>query len=73
MQRTPRILVCQWGKFINQRPGIKGHEFWADEPDTVEFEDFRYWIRLRPNPGFNLPLIGYWSKARGRNRHGAVR
>lgn len=41
---------------------------WADEPDVVTFRDYRYWIRLRPNPGFNLPLVGYWSKAHGRKR-----
>lgn len=66
--RQPRSLILQWGKFVNERPGIKGHAFWTDEPDIVQFQDYRYWIRLKPNPGVNLPVLGYWSKARGRHR-----
>lgn len=61
-------MLLQWGRFINSRPGIVDHLRFDDEPPVVEFEDFRYWIRTRPNPGFNLPALGYWSRARGRRR-----
>lgn len=63
-----RALILQFGKFTNTRPGLKGHPALDDEPDVVEFDDYRWWVRLTPNPGFNLPLLGYWSRARGRQR-----
>lgn len=66
--RQPRALIFQFGKFQNERLGIKSHAFWADEPDIVKYDDYKYWVRIKPNPGINLPVIGYWSKARGRNR-----
>lgn len=59
-------IIWQFGRFINTRPGVQGHEVWSDEPYVVEFVDFKYWIRLRPNPGFNLPILGYWSQSKGR-------
>jgi len=59
-------MLLQWGKFTNKRAGIKDNANWSDEPEVVEFDDFRYWIRTSPNPGFNLPVLGYWSKAKGR-------
>lgn len=75
VKESNRLLMWQFGKFTNTRPGLKGHRFehndpdsedgWADEPDIVEFEDYHYWIRLKPNWGFNLPLIGYYSEANG--------
>jgi hypothetical protein len=68
IQRYPRMILLQWGKFTNTRLGIKGHRNWTDEPDIVEYPDFKYWVRLKPNPGFNLPKIGYYSRAKGRNR-----
>jgi len=61
-----KLRMWQFGKFVNTRPGVKNHEYWEDEPDVVEFTDFKYWIRFKPNPGFNLPILGYWSKAKGR-------
>lgn len=63
---TRRIRIWQWGKFTNTRPGLKNHPELDDEPDEVEYVDYRYWIRLRPNPGFKLPLLGYWSRHYGR-------
>lgn len=66
--KTRHPLMLQWGRFINRRDGIKGHPNWSDEPDVVEYVDFKWWIRLRPNPGINLPAIGYWSRANGRRR-----
>ncbi len=86
-RRHPSLLMWQWGRFINHRPGIKndaeriarlkqmGHlsaeaHFggWEDEPDIVDFVDYRYWLRLKPNFGFNFPLIGYWSHRRGHKK-----
>jgi hypothetical protein len=67
-KKSRHPLMLQWGRFSNSRPGIKGHKIWSDEPDVVSYEDFKYWLRFSPNPGINLPLIGYWSKARGRRR-----
>lgn len=66
--RQPKILMFQWGKFNNSRLGLKGHKFWADEEDIVQYQDFRYWVRVKPNPGFKVPVLGYWSKAKGRNK-----
>lgn len=66
MTKTKKAILWQFGKFINTRPGLKGSDQWHDEPDVVEFVDYKYWIRLRPNPGFNLPVLGYWSQAKGR-------
>lgn len=67
--RTPGPPVMwQFGEFTNHRPGISGHEIWEDEPPIVPYQDFRFWIRLRPNAGFNLPVLGYWSQARGYSR-----
>jgi len=62
------IRMWQFGKIVSTRVGIKGSEVWTDEPDVVEFVDYKYWIRLRPNPGVNLPVLGYWSKSKGRKR-----
>lgn len=64
--RQPKALMWQFGAFTNTRAGIKQNDNWRDEPDIVEFTDFKYWVRIRPNPGVNLPLVGYWSKAKGR-------
>jgi len=61
-----KAIIWQFSPFTNTRPGIKNNDNWQDEPDVVEFQDFRYWIRLRPNPGFNLPILGYWSESKGR-------
>lgn len=67
--RKPGMAILQWGRFTNTRPGIRGHKVWSDEAEVVEYVDYRYWIRLRPNPGFNLPRpLGYWSRSRGRQR-----
>lgn len=66
--RRPQSIIFQFGKFENERLGIKGHAFWEDEPDIVKYTDYKYWVRIKPNPGINLPKIGYWSKARGRKR-----
>lgn len=70
-----RLVMWQFGRFTNVRPGIKAHRFepenpdntdgWTDEPDEVEFTDYRYWIRLKPNPGFNIPIVGYYSEENG--------
>lgn len=86
-RRSRHPLMLQWGRFTNQRPGLKGDrerisrakqegllpadagfDGWADEPDVVEYDDFKYWLRVRPNPGLNLPILGYWSRGRGRKR-----
>lgn len=66
--RQPGIKIVQWGKFENERVGIKSHAIWADESTKVKFDDYKFWVRFKPNPGVNLPIIGYWSKARGRNK-----
>lgn len=66
--RQPRMWMIQWGKFTNSRSGIKGHRIWADESDVVQFDDYKYWIRFKPNPGVNLPIFGYWSKEKGRSK-----
>lgn len=66
MSRKARIW--QFGKVECSRPGRKDHAYFADEPDEVAYVDYRWWIRLRPNPGFNLPLLGYYSRARGWHR-----
>lgn len=58
-------VMWQFGAFTNYRAGISGHEYWSDEPAIVPFQDYKFWIRLRPNPGYNLPVLGYWSQARG--------
>lgn len=63
-----RIRLYQWGKVNASRPGIKNHPKFDDEADEVEYVDYRYWVRLCPNPGFDLPVIGYWSRANGRRR-----
>lgn len=60
--------MLQWGRYERTRPGLKGHPEFADEPDEVTVTDYRYWLRLSPNPGFNLPLLGYWSRSRGKRR-----
>lgn len=65
---TRAPLMGQWGRFVATRPGLRGSEQWEDEPELVEYENFKWWIRIKPNPGINLPLIGYWSKASGRKR-----
>jgi len=65
--RSPLVMI-QWGAFTNSRPGVKNHPYVEDEPEFVDFRDYRYWIRVKSNPGFNLPVIGYWSKHRGRRR-----
>jgi hypothetical protein len=61
-----KALIWQFGAYTAYRPGIKNNANWEDEPDIVEYTDYKYWIRLRPNPGVNLPVFGYWSKAKGR-------
>lgn len=74
-RKTRHPLMLQWGRFINKRPGLSGNggapddpRTRDDEPEVVEFEDWKWWIRFRPNPGINLPVIGYWSRANGRRR-----
>jgi hypothetical protein len=66
--RRNKAVIFQWGKFVNSREGVKNSAFHADEDDIVRFTDYKYWIRLFPNRGVNLPLVGYWSKAKGRRR-----
>jgi hypothetical protein len=72
-RRTRHPLMLQWGQFVNTRRGLVNPALGINEPPVVEYEDFKYWLRLRPNPGINVPLIGYWSRARGRSRYGSVR
>lgn len=67
-KRPGRPLMWQFGEFTNYRAGVSGHPVWHDEPPIVPYRDFKYWIRLRPNPGFNLPALGYWSQAHGYSR-----
>lgn len=66
--RAPEPIMWQFGHFTNTRPGIRGHTVWEDEDEVVEYDDWRYWIRVKPNPGINVPLLGYWSRANGRKR-----
>ena len=68
IKKRNKLLLFQFGEFVNTRPGIKNHPYWNDESDVVEFVDYKYWIRLYPNPGVNLPVLGYWSKFKGRRR-----
>ena len=65
---TSNIRILQWGKVERERPGLKNHEYWQDEPDRVPFTDYKYWIRFYPNPGFNIPFLGYWSSDGGKHR-----
>ena len=67
-KRTRRPLMLQWGRFVGERAGTTDPERDIHEDEIVHYEDFRYWLRLSPNPGINLPVIGYWSKANGRKR-----
>lgn len=74
-RRSRRPLMLQWGHFVNKRPGLPGNGGPPDdprtrdpEPEVVEFDDWKWWIRIRPNFGVNLPVIGYWSRANGRRR-----
>lgn len=73
--KTRHPLMLQWGHFVNTRPGLPGNGGAPDdprtrdpEPDVVQFDDWKYWLRLKPNFGVNLPLVGYWSRANGRRR-----
>jgi len=68
IKKQNKAIILQWGRFINTRNGLKNSPFHENEPDIVEFRDFKFWVRLYPNPGFNLPVLGYWSKFRGRRR-----
>ena len=61
-----RAILWQWGRVERVRHGLTGSDVFDDEPATVAYVDFRYWLRLRPNPGWNLPGLGYYSRARGR-------
>ena len=63
-----KITLFQFGEFTNTREGLKNHPYYPDEPNVVEYRDYKYWVRLYPNPGFNLPKVGYYSQARGRRR-----
>jgi len=65
--RSP-LMMIQWGAFENVRDGLQNHPYFEDEPEFVHFQDYRYWIRVKSNPGFNVPVIGYWSKHKGRKR-----
>ena len=58
--------MWQFGHFVNTRPGLQERGLPVDEPEIVEYDDYRYWIRVRPNPGVNLPLLGYYSRQKGR-------
>ncbi len=66
--RSGQPILWQFGRFTNTRLGIHGHAVWSDEPEVVEYDDWRWWIRVKPNPGINLPVLGYWSRANGRKR-----
>jgi hypothetical protein len=66
--RRNKAVIFQFRKFTNQREGVQNSAYHADEPPVVDFVDYKYWIRLFPNRGFNLPLIGYYSEFRGRRR-----
>ena len=66
--RKPGIRMIQWGRYISERAGSKGHPMLEDEPDIVQYENYQYWIRCKPNPGISIPVFGYWSKAYGRTR-----
>lgn len=62
----PRSIIWQWGEEVKVRPGSPAHDEFEDEPEEVPYVDYKYWVRLKPNPGINLPVVGYWSKAYGR-------
>jgi hypothetical protein len=67
-RRTRHPLMLQWGRFVNTRRGLVNPVLGINEPPVVEYEDFKHWVRLSPNPGINLPVLGYWSRAHGRRR-----
>jgi hypothetical protein len=68
IQKRGKAVIFQWGEFTNFREGIQNSPVHEDESKMVPYQDFKYWIRLHPNKGFNLPGIGYWSQFRGRRR-----
>lgn len=68
LSKRQKMTMWQFGKVEATRPGLKNHPRWQDEGEEVHYIDYKYWIRLSPNPGFNLPVLGYWSKHRGRRR-----
>ena len=65
-----KIRLWQWGKVTRSRPGLKNHEYFADEPDVVEYTDYKYWIRFTPWSlfGWNIWGLGYFKRGAGWHR-----